>query len=899
MLEDSGASIFLSFDKYKNKFKFSGEFIDLKDNNIFDKDYQNLDDINTASDLAYIIYTSGSTGKPKGVMVEHRGILSLQTVYLADIGVNEKDRIVQFASSSFDACVWEVFMALLCGAALHLISKDTINDVLKFTEYINKNKISVITLPPTYLSNLDIDKIETLRLLVTAGSSSSPDIVEKMNRRNAIYINAYGPTEATIASTLWCLKDREKSYGLIPIGKPINNTKVYVLDKYNKLQPVGIAGELCIAGDAIARGYVNKPELTKEKFIDDPFEVGGKMYKSGDLARWLDDGNIEYLGRIDNQIKVRGYRIESGEIEYSILKYPSIKEATIVDKKDKNGDVYLCAYFSADSVIETDKLRDYLKKSIPEFMIPRFFMQIDKLPMNLSGKVNMRMLHEIVEGTNVKVKYVEPRNPIEKVILETWKDVLAIEKISIYDNFFDIGGDSMRAIKIVSKLTAEYTISVNDIFEYKTISSIAENVRYKSNNLKELLQLAKEKEEDAAFYDQKIQEGYLEEVLDKYQEKNKKYNLINIDEQIEYEGILITGCTGYLGINILNELLINTNSKLYLLIRGKGKEEAQQRLIKKIEFYFGLEFYEKYKNRLNIVNGDLVSNYFGLQYDEYLELSDKVQCIINSAASISHYGEYSDFYEINVLGTERLIEFAKLNNVKDFNHISTISVASGIIKDNRYILFSEYDSDIGQDINGNYEKSKLEAEKIVLRGREEGIRANIFRPGNIVFNSISGKFQEDINNNNFYQLVKGCINLGVIPQVQYFDLDFSFVDFVSRALVLLFNNKNLDNETYHLFNSKVVDIRELSSYFSKVGYELKLTNLDEFLKYLYDNCEDDNVKTILMNTGIVNFSPEWTKFKWLSGKSDLILNRLGFQWQRINEEHIVKMINYCKDVNYL
>ena len=498
MLEDSKTEVLLTQKHLMDKVKFNGIIIDLEDEAYYSGDTENLVVVNNPDQLAYIIYTSGSTGKPKGVMVEHRGIANLKEFFNKDFGIRAEDRILQFASSSFDASVWETFMALLSGAALYIASVDTINNPAQFEEFLNKNNISVATLPPTYLANLNPDNVNTLKRIITAGSATYQDLVKRWSKK-AVYINAYGPTETTICTTTFVCDEKCSSYSSVPIGKPIFNTGVLILDKYNRPVPVGVAGELCVSGDTLARGYLNRPELTAEKFIPNPFRVMDKsqqeedshlqqlakhptagskfIYKTGDLARWLPDGNIELLGRIDHQVKVRGYRIELGEIESQLLMHQSVKEALVMARDDQNGDKYLCAYIVCQQEIKIQELREYLSEKLPDYMVPSFFVQLDYMPLTPNGKIDRKALPEPGGNLGTGAEYVEPRNEIEVKIASVWEEVLGTQRVGIRDSFFELGGDSIKAIQVLSRLNKHrIKLEMKDIFRYKTIEELSQVV---------------------------------------------------------------------------------------------------------------------------------------------------------------------------------------------------------------------------------------------------------------------------------------------------------------------------------------------------------------------------------------------------------------------------------------
>lgn len=442
---------------------------------------QNPEVIGSPNNLAYIIYTSGTTGNPKGVMIENKGISNLQSFFKERLGITEDDRIIQFANSSFDASVWETFMALLTGSTLYIVPKDTILNQRRFEDFLNSNEITVATLPPTYLSNICPNNVRFLKKLITAGSATNFELLNKWNDK-VEYINAYGPTETTICATVWKNDNNLKSYNSIPIGKPIANTRCYIVDKNKKLKMIGVEGELCISGDGLARGYLNRPDLSNEKFVDNPYEKNGKMYKTGDLARWLPNGNIEFLGRTDHQIKIRGYRVEIGEIEAQILKHKLIKEVAVVVKDNKADTKELCAYIVHNEKLSVNEIRDYLTSILPNYMIPSYFISMEKIPLTPNGKVDVKALPTLDSITSNEGEYKAPRNEAEERMVLIWEEILGVNKIGIKDNFFFRGGDSIKAIQICSRLReASFELEVKDLFQFPTIGELCQNVKIASN----------------------------------------------------------------------------------------------------------------------------------------------------------------------------------------------------------------------------------------------------------------------------------------------------------------------------------------------------------------------------------------------------------------------------------
>ena len=436
---------------------------------------ENLPCESTVDDLAYIIYTSGTTGKPKGTMIEQDGVVSL--VKTSDYcPLNEETVLLQTGQLAFDASTFEIWGSLLNGGQLHLISENTLLDISRLKRYIRDSRINTMFLTSALFNQVtsyDAKALGSLKYLMVGGEKVSEPMIKlfKDNNFETVLENAYGPTETTTFATNYRIDEVcEKT----PIGKPISNQKIYMMNG-DVLCGIGVPGELCIAGAGVARGYLNRPELTAEKFVSNPFG-SGTMYRTGDLARWLPDGNIEYLGRIDQQVKIRGFRIELGEIESCLRQIPGVKDCAVIVRKDKNGDSVLCAYLVfAGEVLTNEIIREKLGEKLPDYMIPSHIAAIDAIPVNKNGKVNVNALQEITIAN--ADTYVAPTNEIEKLICDVYEEILCIERIGIEDNFFSIGGDSIKAIRIVNKLhELGYEVKIKDILEKRTPQNLAQAV---------------------------------------------------------------------------------------------------------------------------------------------------------------------------------------------------------------------------------------------------------------------------------------------------------------------------------------------------------------------------------------------------------------------------------------
>lgn len=633
-----------------------------------------------------------------------------------------------------------------------------------------------------------------------------------------------------------------------------------------------------------------------ENYREDDFY--SRVYKTGDLGKFNQDGNVEFIGRVDNMVKIRGFRIELGEIEAKLLKHEDIREAlVVVNDKDKS-DKRICAYIVTNRKLIIKELREFLIQYLPDYMIPADFIELDKIPLNSSGKVDRKKLPEPVYHIEHEIQLERPKTTIEIQLAKVWEKVLGVKDIGVNSDFFELGGNSIKAIQVISNLESNLNIKVNDIFKHKTIKSIARNIGVIGEDV------YKNIEEFKSVLNAKTIEKepeYNEELLD-YNEMTKRYKGIDLTSKKEYRNILLVGSTGYLGIHLLKDILENTDSNLILLVRGKSEEQAKERLINKMHFHFTEDLYSKYRKRITVVKGDFTQENFGLDLYDYIKLSKQVDCIINSAANVKHYGFHEEFYEVNVKGTERLINFAMTGLQKDYNHVSTISIASGNISNKKNVVFTEEDCDLGQTINNYYVDSKFNSEKELLKLREQGININIFRVGNLVFDSSTGIFQENINDNAFYTIIKSLIKIGRMPNIDMGAFDFSFVDYVSRAITLLFNKEKLLNETFHVYNHKRISFKTLAEKIQKSDINVQIQDGMEFLSFILENRSNEDKKEyidkFIFHSQLLNYDKN-TNFKIVSDKTRLLLDSLGFVWDEIENKHVKRMLDYCKNINYI
>ncbi|WP_274651223.1 non-ribosomal peptide synthetase [Paenibacillus humicola] len=477
LLADSSARLLLTKQEWIERFQYNGEIVDLYRPSWEAQNPQNLPPVNSSSDLAYIIYTSGSTGKPKGVMIEHRNVLRL-VIHQDFIDFLPGERLLMTGNFAFDISTLEIWGPLLNGMTLHLLNKEKLLDPAKIERELADNRIDIVHLVSPLFSQLSKENpamFAAVKTLLVGGDVVSASHVNEVRKHcpQLKVIHSYGPTENTTFSTTYHVnRDFDSS---LPIGKPLRYSTAYVVDpKTGLLRPVGVPGELWVGGEGVARGYFNQPELTSEKFIPSPFQAAEKLYQTGDLVRWLEDGTLEFLGRIDQQVKIRGYRVEVSEIEYRLLQLDQVKEAVVIAREDKQ-DKYLCAYLTSPVPLSASVLREHLAQSLPDFMIPSFFVQLEQIPLTAHGKVDRKQLPEPQTGGDLEQDFVEPRNERENELAQVWREVLGLERISVRDSFFALGGHSLKATILVSKLRKQLQaeIEIKDIFTYQTIEKLA------------------------------------------------------------------------------------------------------------------------------------------------------------------------------------------------------------------------------------------------------------------------------------------------------------------------------------------------------------------------------------------------------------------------------------------
>lgn len=845
-----------------------------------------------SEDLCYCIYTSGSTGNPKGTLLKHKGIVNLVTDLSIYSNLSNCKRIGFMTTITFDVATQEILTTLLNGFTGVLMPerKETRADLI--IEGVREHKIDVMYATPTYFDSLTntAEKAEKLlssiKVVCLAGEkfSLNQNVLALKDKYNVIFENQYGPVELHVIATATTVKNLDFD----SIGKPVHNNKAYILDQHLQSVPIGVTGELCIAGDGVGAGYLNRPELTAEKFIDNPLGTG-KLYKTGDLAYWREDGNIAYVGRNDFQVKIRGLRIELGEIENAIDSIDSISQAVVVVRKNNEGRQLICAFYTGLDV-DAKEIRNHIGKKLPKYMLPHIFTHLDEMPLTNSGKVNRKALPEVdLENITNDAEYVAPENKQQKLLCALMEQVLDVSPVGIADAFFDLGGDSLKAIEFVSKAHNEgIYFSLQNVFDYPTVKELWECIE---NGDKQEISFAN--------VDFTAANAMLE--------KNKP-EYITEPQKVDVGDILLSGATGYLGIHLLADFLDHDTGTAYCLVRGKDQEDSTARLNKLLAFYFGGKYANA--NRIQVVCADLQKDSFGLTEAEYNKLIDSVDTVINAAASVKHYGSYKYFYEANVETTKRLVDFCKAAKAK-LIHTSTLSVSGNSFADefNGYISedvkhFHESSFYIAQPLDNVYARSKFEAEKVVLDAMAEGLQANIMRMGNLTNRLSDGVFQKNYESNAFLQRVKGVLELGIFPDyLMNLYAEFTPIDEAANAVMTITRHFSTEQTVFHINSIKVVYFNKMFELLGSLDYKVDIVDGTVFTEALRKTAEQTGTTHIFET-----FINDMDENDHLNYDSNIViendftveyLRKLGFKWSDIGIAYLRKYVEYFKKIGYL
>jgi amino acid adenylation domain-containing protein/thioester reductase-like protein len=836
MLEDSQASVLLTEQTLAAALPLHAAKViclDTEWERIAEENSGDLESLAGADNLAYVIYTSGSTGRPKGVAMSHRPLVNLLTWQLQAFKVSAA-RTLQFTPISFDVSFQEIFATLTAGGTLVLVSDAVRRNPETLLQYISVQRIERLFLPFVALQHLaEVAAAATqtpplnfaLQDVITAGErlKVTNSIARWFSRlKGCTLTNQYGPSETHVVTSHTLGESPENWPMLPPIGRPIANTQVYLLEvnfqrTHDDIQLAspGKPGEIAIGGAALAQGYLNQPELSQRRFIANPFsdEPNAKLYRTGDLARYLPDGTLEFIERLDRQVKIRGVRVELGEVEAVLGQHAGVKQVAVIPKVDLTDHKVLAAFIVPNRLpnAETDNrqllldLRDHLRQKLPHCMIPSAFMFLDQLPLTPSGKVDNRALPNLDQPwMPLNPDFVLPRTPVETQLAEIWAQTLGIHQVGIDDNFFEMGGDSLRAVQLVFQVREAFQIDLPMValFDAPTISQFAEAV-----NSALLCHPV------ATSDDTTVAELLADATLDPEIAPTQ----IPFVFGSQTEHIFITGVTGFLGAFLLHELLEQTSAQIHCLVRAKNSAEGDRKIQANLKKY--LLWSEDYHARVTSVPGDLSQAQLGLAPEAFEELAHQIDVIYHNGAAINLIYPYSALRAANVSGTQELLKLAAEHHIKPVHFISTLDVfqTTDLFSRNRITEQDMLNPNEAIHFDG-YTKSKWVSENLVFQARSRGIPTAIYRPAMICGHSQTGAANKDDLMN---RLIKGMVQLGSAPDFSEMMVNIAPIDYFSQGAIYLSRQASTLGKSFNFVNPNPITMSQFVETINALGYRVR------------------------------------------------------------------------------
>ncbi|MBS4190545.1 amino acid adenylation domain-containing protein [Bacillus sp. FJAT-49705] len=774
-------------------------------------------------DIAYVIYTSGSTGMPKGTLLKHVGVPNLVEWIADHYHFHAHTVIAEFASFSFDASISDIFQALLNGVQLHLFSEEARMDHKILLEEVHEHKVTNMVLPTAFFNSMvpmitenEKEKLSSLEVFAVAGEALTGEMVRIWQEKfglTPMLSNFYGPTEATVMASYYDLDFQlPKNVANVPIGIPIQNVKLYVVNEKGQLCQPNEPGELIIEGPGISIGYHNQPEKTEAVFIKQNETCF--LYKTGDIVKLLPEGTIEFVGRKDDQVKIRGHRVEIGEIENFLQGLDYVHEVAVVARAN-NGIKELYGFYKLKENVDVPKqlLENEMKKVLPDYMIPAYLIKLEEMPIAPTGKIDRKKLENIDIQPFFMQDIVGPRNETEEILVRELGKEFLLEKFDVREDIFTIGASSLKILNALAKLKPHFPmLSIQDFYKNRTVENLAQYINAtKKSEKKQAIQIAQSLKEHPIYIGPK-----------------NEYSSSKLEKGTEQ--ILLTGSTGFLGIHILLDLLKETNANIVCLVRGKSEIEARTRLLDSL-FYFANEQLDT--TRIQIIVGDLGTEQLGLSQEMHTKLANSLDRIIHSAADVRHFGDEEHFHNVNVKGTQRLLDLAYHNKHIQFTYISTIGIPEGLAEEGLWDDYCEMlPSEFSSSLNNVYTNSKFEAEKLIHQAMEDGIQASVFRIGNLTGQSTSGVFQKNIDSNAFYRMIKGLILLGKIKKSEAI-VDLTPVDIASRAIIDISFNAQSYGKTFHIVDPNPMKFNEFMQSLKKLGYFIEQVNKEDFSDWIF------------------------------------------------------------------
>ena len=866
MIKDAAAKLLIADEALRDLVsEYDGEVLLTKDIKQLPIASKPVDVKPDPADLYILLYTSGSTGLPKGCQLEHHNLAAFCHWYQRRFELKAEHHVSCYASYGFDCCMMDLYPALTCGACVYIIGDDIRLTLPEVNTYFEENHIthSFMTTQVAYQFATNYDNHSLLHL-IAAGEKLASLVPPK----NFKLHNGYGPTEGTILITEY---EVDKELKDIPVGKPLDNSRLYIVDKQFNRLPQGAMGELWISGPHVTRSYLNRPEKTAEVYIDNPFcseKKFARIYRTGDIVRYLPDGNIQFVGRKDGQVKIRGFRIELKEVEAVIRQYPGMKDVTVQAFDYDNGGKYIAAYIVSDKQVDIKDLNAFIGKQKPSYMIPAATMQIEAIPLNQNQKVNKKALPAPVIQT-ADHEYVEPANDTERLFCKIFGDVLSMEKIGATDNFFELGGTSLIVTRVIIEADkAGHHIAYGDLFANPTPRQLSSFIS----------RGADDEDEEARNFNY----GAINTVL-----KGNTIDSFLGGERQAIGNVLLTGATGFLGIHVLKELIERDDVPvIWCLVRGENDEAAERRLKSLLFYYFNKNYNTLFGNRLRVINGDVTKD---------IKVDGKVDTVFNCAAVVKHFSKGTDIEDVNVGGAIHCVKFC-LHNKARLIHISTYSTA-GMSVDGVPAEDSMYNENMlyfGQNLGNQYIHSKFISERFVLDAVAlHKLDAKVMRVGNLAPRSTDGEFQINFNTNSAMGRIRVYQMLGCYPyDMNDEPMEFSPINEVAKAIILLSETPR-ECCVFHPFNNHAVHFGDVLQELSKVTQGPRQVEDEEFAKELENAKQDpEKAKRLASLLAYQDMAHGQKVFEIPSENqyTTQVLYRLGFRWSTTSWDYVDRML---------
>ena len=865
MMQDAGVKLLITDQELQDKVSYTGDKLYLSD--IPGLPETELPEGPAPESLFILLYTSGTTGNPKGVMLEHRNLVNFCYWYRDYYGLKPGDRVAAYASYGFDANMMDLYPALTTGATVHVIPEEMRLNLFEIEDYFEKEGVTHSFMTTQVGRQFaELHKGTKLKYLSVGGER----LVPIGPRENVTLVNAYGPTECTIFTTV---KIVDRLYHRVPIGTPCANTRLYVIDPLKRRLPVGATGELVIAGYGVGRGYLNLPEKTADTFQPNPFcseERYDRMYRTGDVVRMLPNGEIDFIGRRDSQVKIRGFRIELSEVEEVIRSYPGVTDATVQAFDDAGGGKYIAAYMVYDGKIDYEDLVNFIRDRKPPYMVPTALLQIDRIPLNRNQKVNKKEL-PVIERTEAD-QYVEPKTALEREICGLYQEILQLDRVGATDDFFRIGGSSILAARVLMHaMNHGYKLVYKDIFDHPTPRQLAKVIGGAVSN--------SGKQAQAEDYDY----SRIADVLS-----------VNSMDQVDtfaagsVGDIILTGATGFLGIHVLKAYLDHFDGRVTCLMRKGEFNDVEERLRSVLTYYFDDPKEELFGTRIFCVEGDITGR------EDLEKLKDvPADALINCAACVKHFVQDDLLDRVNYHGVLNLIDFCLERDIR-LVQTSTCSVAGEMIYDPEKVpRIHENELYFGQGVENDYVRTKFLAERAVLEAKaERGLKGCITRMGNLMSRWSDGEFQINFLTNSFMRSLRAFRTLGQFPVSQLDHLvEFSPIDSSAEA-VLYFAGADDRFSVFHAYNNHQVTQADVIYAMKEYGFAIDIVPDDVFAETVAKEAEKESAKETIL--GIMAYqNKDGEQMKEVGADNRFSVNalfRCDFKWPIIDGRYLAAAI---------